>query len=258
MSLRCQLILGILCAAAVVAVRPIPAQQPDAARFIIHGKDGMLPPAELHKLSAAWSLERAGNKDKCARGELVRPQQAGRARPAPLADNFILLANGDRLAIKAGTPVRLHNSRFAFVPAAPLRCQEATELSLFRPYVALVLLSVPEGIDDVELLVARLQREPREHDIVLLRNGDRIEGAVSSLSVRAKRAARSSLRARRSSRPGRSSRVSPLPPPAWPGRGPRSCTPRRSLPAAPASISPAYASTRPRRSGPDGRPPAPM
>ncbi len=79
--------------------------------------------------------------------------------------------------------MRLQDGRLLFTPAEPLRPQSGTELNLFRPYVALVLLAVPEGVDDVELFLARLQHEPRENDVVLLRNGDRIEGTVDRLTA---------------------------------------------------------------------------
>ncbi len=94
----------------------------------------------------------------------------------------MLLGSGDRLPIKAGQPVRLQDGRLRFTPGEPLRCRSGTALSLFRPYVAMLLLAVPEGVDAVEPWLTRLQHEPRDSDLVLLRNGDRIEGTIQRLS----------------------------------------------------------------------------
>jgi hypothetical protein len=109
-------------------------------------------------------------------------QQDGRVRPAPLAVPFVLLGNGDRLPIKAGQEVRLQDGRLRFTPGDPLRTRSGGALSLFRPYVAVLLLAAPEGVDAVEPWLTRLQRQPREQDLVLLRNGDRIEGTIDRLS----------------------------------------------------------------------------
>jgi hypothetical protein len=108
-------------------------------------------------------------------------QQEGRARPAPLTHNFLALGSGDRLPLAAGRPIRLEEGRLFFTPADPLQAQKGDELSLFAPHVALILLSVPEGMDGCERFVGRLRKEPRDTDVLLLRNGDRIEGKVTLL-----------------------------------------------------------------------------
>jgi hypothetical protein len=154
-------------------------------RFILHGKDGPLPPANIVRLCEDWAIETSA-----ARG-VLRPaadwaglQQEGRARPAPPTENFVLLGNGDRLPLDLGRPVYLRDGRLLFTPAAPLRPLQGPELSLFAPHVAAILLAVPEGVDDVESYLAGLQQENRENDVVLLRGGDRIEGKVVGLDTK--------------------------------------------------------------------------
>jgi hypothetical protein len=158
------------------------AAQPDAApRFTIHGADGALPPAAIAKLAANWSLWPTGGKSLA---DWTTMQQDGRPRPAPLAPPFILLGSGDRLPIQTTRPIQLDDGRLRCTPGKPLRTRTGTELSLYRPYVALLMLAVPDGVDEIERLVTRLQREPRDDDLVLLRNGDRIQGAVERLSTK--------------------------------------------------------------------------
>lgn len=158
------------------------AQADAAPRFLVHGTDGVLPPVEIEHLAADWTLQRAGSKRTLGASDWIDLQQDGRPRPAPLAVPFVLLGSGDRLAVKATQPLRLHEGRLRFAPAEPLRAAAGNELSLFRPYVAMLLLAVPEGADAIEPLLARLRHEPREDDLVLLRNGDRIEGTIERLS----------------------------------------------------------------------------
>jgi NPCBM/NEW2 domain len=175
-----------LCRYAVLAVLlcrcPAMAQEETAPRFIVHTKDGPLAPAALRKFGAGWALERDGAPEVFAASSWMSMQQQGRARPAPVTAPLVLLGNGDRLPIKRGRPVSLQDGRLLFTPAEPVESRTGAELSLFRPYVAVVVLAAPQGVDDVELLLARLQHEPRDNDVVLLRNGDRIEGAVDRLS----------------------------------------------------------------------------
>ena len=174
---RALLALAFCCTASRAA-----AQADGAPRFRVHGTEGTLAPSEITSLTASWSIERAAGKQPLTVGDWVSLQQEGQARPAPLAVPLVLLGSGDRLPIKAGQPVRLHDGRLRFTPGDPLRCQHGNELSLFRPYVALVLLTVPDGVDNVEPWLTRLVRDARDDDLVLLRNGDRIEGTVDRLS----------------------------------------------------------------------------
>jgi hypothetical protein len=158
------------------------AQEPASPRFVVCTKDGALPAAAVQRLDAGWALERAGDKTAIAGADWISMQQEGRPRPAPPTQRLVVLGNGDRLPLNASEPVRLQDGRLQFTPAEPVRPQSGTALSLFRPYVGVLLLAVPAGVDDVELFLARLHREPRENDVVLLRNGDRIEGPVNRLS----------------------------------------------------------------------------
>lgn len=177
MSLR-TLVVAALCCTATRAV----AQTETAPRFLVYGKDGVLPPTTIHRLAPGWTLERTGSKQTLAAGDWIGMQRDGRARPAPLAVPFVLLGSGDRLPIKLDRTVRLHDGRLRFTAGEPIRTAHGTEVSLFRPYVAVLLLAVPDGVDDVEPLVSRLHREPRDSDLVLLRNGDHIEGTVERFS----------------------------------------------------------------------------
>jgi hypothetical protein len=174
-------LIGCLVLSTFPSPRPIAAQEAAPPRFILHTKDGPFAPAPIADLTTTWTIELTGKKPLDA-ADWISLQQEGRARPAALADNVALLGNGERLPINPKQPIRLRDGRFLFTPAEPVRPAAGAELSLFQPHVALFLVAVPEGVDDPAVLVARLQHEARERDVVLLRNGDRIEGTVTALN----------------------------------------------------------------------------
>jgi hypothetical protein len=175
--------IALAVGACIFALGGASAQDGAAPRFIVHGKDGPLPPAELLKLSPVWTLERAGSKEALKGTDWVGLHREGHSRPAPLTERVVLLSNGDRLPLRRGQPVRLEDGRIVFTPDEPLRPSAGAELSVFAPHVALILVSVPEGVDDAERFLADLQREPRQRDLVLLKNGDRIEGTVTGMGA---------------------------------------------------------------------------
>jgi hypothetical protein len=173
--------LGLLGIVLAIASKSAFGQEA-APLYVIHAKDGPLPGAALHRLQPNWALERAGGGEMLKGMDWISLQQQGHVRPAPPTNEMIVLGNGDRVRFKPGQPVRLEDGRLYFTPTGPLRPATGKELSLYRPFIALVLLAIPENVDDPELFVIRLQRELHERDVVLLRNGDRIEGSVDSLN----------------------------------------------------------------------------
>jgi hypothetical protein len=173
--------IGILTVLAfALAVTSRGAQPDDPPRFVIDTIDGTLPAAPV-KLDAGWSLHPAGAKEPLAAPDWVALRRAGAALPAPPARGFVLLTSGDRLPIDPAAPVAVKDGRVVFRPAGPLRAAGDGTLSVFQPYVALVVFAVPEGVDRPEQFVHRLRHAERSDDVVLLRSGDRIEGQVAGL-----------------------------------------------------------------------------
>jgi hypothetical protein len=183
MSRRIPLVLCLAWAALTQSGAPILLAQPQPApRFIVHGIDGPYAPATILGLGEGWSVELAAPRETIAARDWLGLQQEGRSRPAPLTESFILLGTGDRLPINGGEPIWFDGERLRFTPGGGLRARSGTKLSLFSPHVAMLLLAVPNEVDDVEQFLARLQRQNRDNDIVLLRDGDRIAGTVTRLT----------------------------------------------------------------------------
>ncbi len=144
-------------------------------RFVAHTTDVALPAAPLVKMAADWSVELGEPAGAVAAGTLVELHQEGVARPPLPREYFVLLTHGDCIVFQPGAPVRLDEGRLRVTPV------EGKSLSLYRPYVVLFFLSMPDGADDPDLFLARLRKEARTKDVVFLKNGDRIEGTVTAL-----------------------------------------------------------------------------
>jgi hypothetical protein len=149
-------------------------------RFSAHTVDGILAPAALLRLGPDWSVELAAPAGAVAAGDLVELRQASTSRPAWLRQHFVQLSHGDSIPLAPEAPVRLADGRLSVTPVKS-RAPQGTELSIYGPYVSFFFRELPDNVDEPDLFLSRLRREPRPRDVVFLRNGDRLEGTVTSL-----------------------------------------------------------------------------
>ncbi len=158
------------------------AQEP--VRFTIETAERTHKAAELVALSdtRALSFAEAGQRRTIQRWLELRRE--GRTLPALLERDFALLTNGDRIPLAPAAPALLEGTRLLLHCAKTLPGAPEQALSLYGPHVALVFWSLPDGADDADLFVARLQRETRKQDVVYLKNGDRIEGTITALEAK--------------------------------------------------------------------------
>jgi len=96
----------------------------------------------------------------------------------------VILSTGERIPLQPGGGLRLAGERLDAVPLAPLRLPADAELKLPVAAVAVVWVAPPEGTEEPARLLRRLLGERRPRDVVLLRNGDRVEGTVTALDRR--------------------------------------------------------------------------
>ncbi|MBI1832173.1 MAG: NPCBM/NEW2 domain-containing protein [Planctomycetes bacterium] len=114
--------------------------------------------------------------------DVIEIQQEGRTLPPLLTRQFVSLSNGDRLPLAPDLDATLDASRLRVAAAPALGVADGKPLSLFAPNVVLFFGSVPEGVDDPERFFAVLQAGARKRDVAYLKDGDRIEGALTALS----------------------------------------------------------------------------
>lgn len=145
--------------------------------FVVETAAGDRVAGPLGKLDADWSLT-IGTK-RIAGGEVLTLRRKGMPLPALPADEQLILVNGDRIPI-AETP-RLVGERLHFRHPD---LGDGKEVSLPLGALALYWRAPPDKEARPERLRRRLATGTRKRDLVLLRNGDAIEGVLNVLDDR--------------------------------------------------------------------------
>jgi hypothetical protein len=148
------------------------AEQPTA--FTLDTASGKSLNGPLRELGDGWSV-RLGDA-RAAGAEVVALRRDGAALPPGPTGEHVVFANGDRLA---GSVEALDGERLRFRLGK-------RELPLPLSALSVVWLATPDGAEPDRLL-RRLAAESRTHDVLLLRNGDTVEGVLTGLDDRAVR-----------------------------------------------------------------------
>jgi NPCBM/NEW2 domain len=152
------------------------------ARFTIetaeetHKASGLIALAETRALT----IIEAGRRRTLERW--IELRREGQTLPALLNRNFALLTNGDRIPLEPAASVLLQDGRLLLRCAKTLPGAPEKAVSLYAPHVAVLFWSLPDGIDDADSLIAKIQREVRKRDVIYLKNGDRIEGTIAAMT----------------------------------------------------------------------------
>lgn len=160
---------------------PARALAQDPPRFTIDAPSLTRAGCTLIALAEDGSLQVQDSGELKTFPRCVEIRQDGRKLPPLLTRNFVSLTNGDRLPLEPDAAATLEDGRLRVWPAKSLPGLDAKGLSLFVPNVVLLFWSIPDGIDDPERFIAKLQDEPRKRDAVYLKNGDRLEGTLAGL-----------------------------------------------------------------------------
>src|ERR1700722_16522413 len=132
----------------------------------------------LHKLAADWSVEIGkGTRHKIAGEELVCLRQQDVDLPPLPTEEHVILANGDRLPIQ---DLRLDDEKLYFRHKA---LAGDAERSLPLSAVTVIWRSAPDREVLPESFRRRLATAKRPRDRVLLRNGDLLEGTLTTLKA---------------------------------------------------------------------------
>jgi hypothetical protein len=161
----------------------LPAAQPDPLQFRVATAAGATHSGSLETLDADWSvrlLDR-GKPIPIRGADLVSLRREGLPLPAHPTGPQVVFANGDRVTLHARPELLLARERLHFRPLARLR-RRAPELDPPLRDIALIWLAAPPGGQDPALVLRRLLAERRPRDLVLLRDGDRVEGTLTELT----------------------------------------------------------------------------
>jgi hypothetical protein len=144
--------------------------------FVVRTAEGKQLEGPLRGLAKDWAVKLGGGEDTTVPGaDLVSVRRAGLALPPPPTGEHLVLANGDRVPVRGP---RLVGERLHFT------CPEldgGKETSVPLTSVSFLWRAAPDGADDPEALRRRLAAGSRPRDVVLLRNGDAVSGALSAL-----------------------------------------------------------------------------
>jgi hypothetical protein len=154
--------------------------------FAVHAADGATATGPLRKIDADWSVRLGGNRPVLVPGaHVIALRRPGVPLPPPPVAEQVVLSTGERIPLEPGGTLRLAGERLDAAPVAPLRLPADAELKIPVAAVAVVWIAPPEGPEEPAVLLRRLLVERRPRDVVLLRNGDRVEGTVAALDRRA-------------------------------------------------------------------------
>jgi hypothetical protein len=170
------LVIGIW--ALVISPAAARAEADDAPVFALRTADGRTARGPLLALGPGWSVQLGGKAPvKAAGDEVLSLRRAEGALPPPPDDQHLVLTNGDRVPFKG---LRLAGERLHFRNALLADGKDA-EASAALASVALIWLTAPASADSAETYRRELLSQTRKRDVVVLRNGDVLEGLLNKL-----------------------------------------------------------------------------
>lgn len=125
-------------------------------------------------LDEHWQLRLDGQSKALSSSAWLGWRRADARLPGPPAELHLVLTGGDCLP---ATGLTLTNDTLSF--RSPWCGDQAARLSLER--LALVWRTAPDGVADEAVYRRRLLTTPRRRDVVVLRNGDVLEGVLTGL-----------------------------------------------------------------------------
>ncbi len=174
---------GPLFAAACLVWLPPPGQGFPGATdngplFVLRTVPGECPRGPLAELRDGWTVRLGGpQRTRRKADEWYALRRGDRPPPAFPSGAHLVLAGGDRVAVEAAS-LRLADERFSFTHPALAGGRE-TRLPVSA--VSALWLAPPDGEEDAEAYRRRLVAGRRRNDVVVLRNGDALEGVLASL-----------------------------------------------------------------------------
>jgi hypothetical protein len=166
-------VVSVLCTLLIpLALR---ADEPDTPRFVLHRAEGDLPVGTLKKLDEDWSVRLAGPKPLRASGaDFIALRRLRTPLPDRPLGEQIIFVNGDQVP---GSLREIANERLRFRPGSGLDGEWELPVSA----LSVLWWGNREGRDDADQLRRHWVAERRSRDRVLLRNGDVLEGILTTL-----------------------------------------------------------------------------
>ena len=176
-------LIGLLCSSQALQPRPASAPQTtaDGPTFVLETVSGESYRGPLAQLRESWTV-RLGPPRRLRRdGDAwLTLRRADLPLPPHPDDPHLILTNDDRLPVAAAS-LKLAGERLTFTN--PLLAKgNAARLPL--SVVSVLWLVAPDDVGDAEYFRRKLLAERRQHDVVVLRNGDILEGVLAQIEPR--------------------------------------------------------------------------
>jgi hypothetical protein len=151
----------------------------------LHTIDGKNFIGPLGNIGADWSMRLTGTDRALVPGnDVVSLHRLNVPLPAPPVGSQLMLTNGDRIPLDPAGSLLLADEQLHFRPLPPLKLGGGGELKLPIALVAAVWLRAPDKTVQPERFIRRLLAGTRTRDLILLHNGDRVEGSITALDRR--------------------------------------------------------------------------
>ena len=151
------------------------AEESEGPLFDLHAADGRTMTGPLKQVSDDWSMALGGKSPNAVEGkDVITLRRSKTALPPFPQEEHVILANGDRIP---GTLLSVTGERLR------MQAQVGNRQELELPLTAVTLLwfAAPDGTGDAAALLRRLTVERRRRDVLMLRNGDSLDGTFSAL-----------------------------------------------------------------------------
>lgn len=156
------------------------AAQPAAPEFLAQTIEGTSRRGPLERLGEGWAVRLGGTAPGTLEpDELLALRRSDRVPPPQPVGEQAVLVNGDRIP---GTVGGMSGERVLFRLRPELGVEKEARLPLAA--IALLWFAAPEDEENPGRLMRQLLADTRSRDLVLLRNGDRIEGILAGIDSR--------------------------------------------------------------------------
>ncbi|MBX9681753.1 MAG: NPCBM/NEW2 domain-containing protein [Gemmataceae bacterium] len=156
-------------------------QPADAPRFEVRNTAGVVENGPIHGIDDGFAVQIA---DKSIPGDkLVSLHRVGVVIPSAPLTPSVLLTSGDHLRLDPEGVLRLEEETLRFDLPKSIAPPKAGPISIRATAVSMLWFAPPEQADRPEELQHRVEHGLRKLDVVGLREGDRIEGSLLSLSA---------------------------------------------------------------------------
>jgi hypothetical protein len=156
-------------------------QAAEPPRFEVRGTFGVVAGSAIEGIDDGFTVRLRGGKS-VGEKELVSLHRLGIATPAVPLGRSVTLTSGDHLKLDADGTLQLEEETLRFDLPKSLATPKSLPVNIRATAVSMLWFAAPEQEDRPRELQHRVEHGLRKQDLVGLREGDRVEGSLVSLS----------------------------------------------------------------------------